>query len=278
MGRLKRSLVTEPKYARDAAALFREMKKYEEVELIDTDALVKANAAADENSLYEAVFTDTPYVDACLRRYLGRIQKCDSVEALEQVSDGVTPDCYSYSNYSFRHLRRNDYEKYACIGTKVSKAKLASYQETLAKQEAAHRELQHTIEQLKASAGFEKLDNDTEYFVRLSKAGKELGKVTGNIASLRQEITRLREGEYRALEEEKERLMARRDEKRTQQRQNQRLTNEYTRIKSQKEGEAGRIRAELDEKRASFHADTQMEAEAAEQLQSRSAQTVRSHL
>ncbi len=119
MGRLKRSLVTEPKYARDAAALFREMKKYEEVELIDTDALVKANAAADENSLYEAVFTDTPYVDACLRRYLGRIQKCDSVEALEQVSDGVTPDCYSYSNYSFRHLRRNDYEKYACIGTKV---------------------------------------------------------------------------------------------------------------------------------------------------------------
>ncbi|MDE6363533.1 MAG: hypothetical protein K2L86_04600, partial [Lachnospiraceae bacterium] len=37
MGRLKLSLVTEPKYARDAAALFREMKKYEEVELIDTD-------------------------------------------------------------------------------------------------------------------------------------------------------------------------------------------------------------------------------------------------
>ena len=120
MGRLKRSLVTEPKYARDAAALFREMKKYEEVELIDTDALVKANAAADENSLYEAVFTDTPYVDACLRRYLGRIQKCDSVEALEQVSDGVTPDCYSYSNYSFRHLRRALFPRKTGMGDKIT--------------------------------------------------------------------------------------------------------------------------------------------------------------
>ena len=278
MGRLKLSLVTEPKYARDAAALFREMKKYEEVELLDTDALVKANAAADGNSLYETVFTDTPYVDACLRRYLGHIQKCGTIEALEQVRDGVTPDCYSYSNYSFRHLRRNDYEKYACIGTRVSKTKLASYQETLAKQEAAHRELKHTIERLKASEGFEKLDNDMEYFVRLSKAGKELGNVTGNIAAIRQDITRLREGEYRALQEEKERLEARRDEKRIEQKQNQRLTNEYTRIKSQKEGEAGRLRAELDEKRAGYHADAQMEEEAANQLQTRSAQTVRNRL
>ena len=39
MGRLKLSLVTEPKYAHDAAELFREMKKYEEVDLINTDAI-----------------------------------------------------------------------------------------------------------------------------------------------------------------------------------------------------------------------------------------------
>ena len=31
--------------------------------------------------------------------------------------NGVTADCYSYNNYIFRHLKKNDYEKYACIGT-----------------------------------------------------------------------------------------------------------------------------------------------------------------
>ena len=278
MGRMKCALVTEPKYARDAAVLFREMKKYEEVELIDTDALVRANAAVDDNALYEAVFTDVPYVDACLRRYLGRIQKCDTIEALEQVRDGVTPDCYSYSNYSFRHLRRNDYEKYACIGTKVSKAKLVAYQENLQRQETAHGELKHLIDRLKASAGFEDLDNDMDYFVRLSKAGRELEKVTGNIVALRQEITRLREGEYRELQERKDRLEERREEKRIQQRQNQNLINEYTRIKSQKEGETGRLKTDLQEKSAGYQADAQMEEAAAKQLESRSAQTIRNRL
>ena len=99
MGRLKLSLVTEPKYAHDAAELFREMKKYEEVDLINTDAIAGSNSPVDDNALYEAVQTDIPYIDACLKRYLGRIRKCHTVEELERVRDGVTPDCYSYSNF-----------------------------------------------------------------------------------------------------------------------------------------------------------------------------------
>jgi len=55
------------------------------------------------------------------------------VEELHETRDGVTKDCYSYSNYIFRHLRKNDYEKYACIGTKVSKAKLLELEEEAAK-------------------------------------------------------------------------------------------------------------------------------------------------
>ncbi len=278
MGRLKLSLVTEPKYACDAAKIFREMKKYEEVELIDTNAILKANAVPEDNSLYEAVSADAPYIDACLRRYLGRIQKCENVEALERVRDGVTPDCYSYSNYIFRHLRKSDYEKYACIGTKVSKAKLAVYQENLQKQEEAHRELRHLIDRLKASAAFEALNNDVDYFVRLSQAGSELDKITGNIAALRQEIARLREGEYRELQMRKDRLEERREEKKIQQKQNQNLTNEYTRIRSQKEGEVGRLKTDLEEKLTGYQVDAQMEAEAATQLQERSAQTIRNRL
>ena len=56
------------------------------------------------------------FVDDCLKRYLGRTVKCESVEELSKVRDGVTPDCYSYSNYMFRHLREKDYTLRACIG------------------------------------------------------------------------------------------------------------------------------------------------------------------
>lgn len=278
MGRLKLSLVTEPKYAHDAAALFRGMKKYEEVDLINTDAIAKQNSSVEDNSLYEAVQTEIPYIDACLKRYLGRIQKCHTVEELERVRDGVTPDCYSYSNFIFRHLRKNDYEKYACIGTKVSKTKLAEYQENLLRQETECAEHRRRIESLKAAAGFERLDNDAAYFERLSRAGKELDKVTVHIVKLRQDIARLKEGEYRELQERKDRLEEKKKEKKIQQNQNQNLTNERTRMMSQKEGEVNRLRADLDEKRIGYKADTQIEAEITEQLQTRSGQTIRNRL
>ncbi|MBO5145288.1 MAG: AAA family ATPase [Lachnospiraceae bacterium] len=278
MGRLKLSLVTEPRYAHDAAKLFREMKKFEEVELINTAAIEKSGAATEENSLYEAVRTDIPYVDACLKRYLGRIQKCHTIEELEKVRDGVTPDCYSYSNFIFRHLRKNDYEKYACIGTKVSKTKLAEYRENLEKQETEYAELRRQIDRLKAAAGFEDLDNDTEYFVRLSKAGKELDKITGSITELRQDIERLRKGEYKELQERRERLEERRQDKKTQQEQNARLINEQTRIKSQREGELNRLRTDLAEKTTGYTPDAQLEAEVTQQLRVRSGQALRNRL
>ena len=86
--------------------------------------IVKSEPKVHDNSIYEAVHAEEPYVDQCLRRYLGRIAKCETEEELRASGNGVTADCYSYNNYIFRHLKKNDYEKYACIGTKVSKAKL----------------------------------------------------------------------------------------------------------------------------------------------------------
>ena len=93
MGRLKFSLITEPKFAHDAAAVFREMKQFEEVDLINSKAIADSEPRVMENSLYEAVETKEAYVDVCLKRYLGHIIKCHSVEELEQVKlleeDGV---------------------------------------------------------------------------------------------------------------------------------------------------------------------------------------------
>ena len=46
----------------------------------------------------------------------------------DRVRDGVTPACYSYSNFIFRHLKKRDYTTNACIGGRVSKARLAEYE------------------------------------------------------------------------------------------------------------------------------------------------------
>ena len=206
LGRLKCSLITEPAYAHEAAVMLRDMKQFEEVDLIHSDAIVKSKPTAEANSLYEAVVTKEAYVDACLKRYLGHIIKCRSVDELEQVKDGVTPDCYSYSNFIFRHLRKKDYTDFACIGSKVSKAKLAEYELEVAKLQEEARELQHMTQRLRAAHSFESLNQEPEYIVRLSGAEENLNSVTAERLALVQEIQVLRQGEYRILEEQVRKL------------------------------------------------------------------------
>ena len=71
------------------------MKRYEDVQFINSAAIMEADNPVFENSLYEAVSAKDAYVEECLKHYIGRIVKCRSVEDLEKVREGVTPDCYS---------------------------------------------------------------------------------------------------------------------------------------------------------------------------------------
>ena len=80
MGRTKLALVTEPQYAHEAAVIFKDMKQFEQVDLINTKAIMDSQPKVMEHSVYEAVSTEEAYVDVCLKRYLGRIIKCYSVD------------------------------------------------------------------------------------------------------------------------------------------------------------------------------------------------------
>ena len=199
LGWIKLSLITEPRYAHDAAVYFRAMRQYEEINLINSAAIGQSNPKIVENSLYEAVHAQESYVDLCLRRYLGRIVKCHSIEELEKVPDGVTPDCCSYSNYMFRHLRKKDYTTYACIGSKVSKAKLKEYEEAIEKLRKTYEQLQHTEKHLKAALKFESLDEGYEHLARLAKAEKELTETTSEIKHMEQVIQEMKEGAFKVL-------------------------------------------------------------------------------
>ena len=275
MGRLKFSLVTEPNVSADAAKLFREMKQFEDAELIDSAAVIKSESVVLEDSLYEAVHASEEWVDSCLKRYLGRIVKCRSVEELEQVRDGVTPDCYSYSNFIFRHLKKKDYTLGACIGGKVSRTRLAEYEEDVAKLSKELEESERVSCGLKAAREMESLKDDPEYLERLSSSARELEEVLTEKDALEQEIARLREGRFKELEEREKELRIRRDSLKNEA---MLIQNEMTRQVGTKE----RIRGEIDVKKQSleemklgYTPDKGIEAEIKESLKKRSAQSLK---
>lgn len=206
MGRLKRSLITEPQYAHEAAVLFRNMKQYENVDLINSKAIADSEPDCLEGSLYDAVKTEDAYVDVCLKRYLGHIMKCRSVEELEQVRDGVTPDCYSYSNFIFRHLKKKDYTTRACIGRRVSKARLAEYEKDVEELSRQEMQLDDLLRRLKEARDFECLKDEPSHYVKLSRAGEELARVNKKKMELEETIRSLREGAYKELEEKEQSL------------------------------------------------------------------------
>lgn len=196
LGRLKHSLITEPRYALDAAKVFRAMKRrdYEEIDLINTAAIARDASEAKEGSLYEAVTTKEPYVDQCLKHYLGRIKKCDSIEELHEVREGVTADCYSYSNYIFRHLREVDYTRYACIGTKVSRGKLKEIEDEIMELEEALLVDNQNKALLSGAKEMEQLRQSSETLLELSSAAESLEDYLRQQEKIKEEIKELEEG------------------------------------------------------------------------------------
>lgn len=275
MGKLKFSLITEPLYATDAAGIFRKMKEYEDVELINTAALEQMEPEVEEGSLYEAVTTEYPYVDQCLKRYLGRVIKCSSMEELAQVRDGVTSDCYAYSGFIFRHLKKKDYDRYACIGSRVSKSKLKEYEEQLKKAKDSWQEYEKMEQGLKAVHQLEALNMENSYLIRLSEAGKQTEQEEKELDALQEEITALQQGSLREINAKREELKQK--QKMVQQKldENVRQSMELLDKKSHLEGEMAARKEELKAKQAGSHITQEQKEETAELLKMRSVQSVR---
>ena len=274
MGRLKHSLITEPQYAHEAAVLFRNMKQYENVDLINSKAIADSKPDCMEGSLYEAVKTQEAYVDVCLKRYLGHIIKCRSVEELEQVRDGVTPDCYSYSNFIFRHLKKKDYTTRACIGRRVSKARLAEYEKDVEELSRQEMQLDDLLRRLKEARDFECLKDEPSHYVKLSRAGEELARVNKKKMELEETIRSLREGAYKELEEKEQSLQ--KQVKMVQEELDQ-TQGELARLGSrigELSGENESRRQQLEEKLQGYAPNEALEQEVWELLKKQSGQAV----
>ena len=276
MGRLKFSLITEPRYAHTAAVIFRDMKQFEDVDLINSKAIMDSEPKAMDGSLYEAVDTKEKYVDVCLKRYLGHIIKCRSVDELEQVRDGVTPDCYSYSNFIFRHLKKRDYTTNACIGGRVSKARLAEYETDVERLEKDRIQLMGIISSLKAQRGFECLKGEPEYFVGLSEASDELKAVNSQKNELEEIIRTMENGQYKELKEKKRLLEKNIDALKSAFSLNQQQINEKISQHEKIIGANEQRRAQLDDMLQGYVAREELEKQVQDMLQHSSGASVKS--
>lgn len=205
MGKLRFALITEPKYAEEAAKQFRKLSRHENIDLINAKALQESQPKSRENSLYETVICEKDYVDDCLKRFLGSIIKCQTEEEMIAAGNAITKDCYSYHNFMFRHLRKKDYEM-AFIGTKVSKVKLGEYERELEKLEKRFAALGEQISHMKLMYDYEMLTENPFDYMEFSKAGTELEETTAEIEKLHTVIDNLEKGEFRELQQREEQL------------------------------------------------------------------------
>ena len=194
---------------------------------------------------------------------------------LEQVKDGVTPDCYSYSNFIFRHLRKKDYTTNACIGEKVSKARLAEYEADVERLEKQYQELHYMTERLKAARDFESLKEESKYYVNLSGAEKELGKVNKKKTALEETIRTLQEGQYKELQQKEQSLKQQMRELQASIGENQGQMSEKIRRHENLSGANDQRRLQLEEMLQGYVPNEEIEQEVQEQLKKRSGQSLK---
>src|SRR5699024_10360576 len=143
------------------------------------------------------------YVDGCLKHFLGRMMKCRNVEELETVKDGVTRDCYSYSNYTLRHLPSRDCVQNACIGRNISKGKIRQLEEEIRRQKEEMSALEGRIRALDEARSYERISREVSEYLNLFEAGRELEGNRWRQRGLEEELERLEQaGALNTLKEE----------------------------------------------------------------------------
>lgn len=118
LGYQKLSLMVEPKYARAALKIYKDMdrKKFYRISVVDTEKAVMDALLAAPGSLAEEVEAKRDYAQAYIDFLLGKVMKCDHVEELRNHKIGVTRECVSYHNYRIQHMNPALYTASAYIG------------------------------------------------------------------------------------------------------------------------------------------------------------------
>ena len=206
----KLSLVVPPPYAKTAMRIYSELdsQKYWGAAVLDTEKTSSLQAEAQAGSLAEEVTVQAPYLESYLRRLLGRIIKCHTVEELKQSQNGITPECLSYRNFRLQYLNPDTYTKSACIGKASVKKRIRLLEEELRSCREKQDPLEELISDCDRILSLETLDRETEDYLEWLEDGKTLKKRKKEKETLLADLKRLKDADVGAWEQERASVQA----------------------------------------------------------------------
>lgn len=215
LGNNKLLLVVEPRYAREALEIYKEMdkRKYCRAAVLDTERVSENEHAVRPGALAEEVTAKTDYAAAYIRFFLGNVMKCESVEELRECRIGITPDCVLYHSYRLQHINPDLYTRRAYIGETSMRKRIRQLELKCEDLQNERLPLQETEMKIRRFLELEMLPQPTDDYMQWIKDADQIAEKEKRKKHLQEQMEQLREESVSVLEAQKNDLMNRMEEK-----------------------------------------------------------------
>ncbi len=215
LGNNKLLLIVEPKYAKDALEIYREMdkRKFFRAAVLDTERVGAEEFTVQKGALAEEVQAKESYVQAYIRFVLGNVKKCESIEELRDCKIGITPDCMLYKGFRLQHINPDNYTRRAYIGETSMRKRIQQLEQKRDELQNERLPLQEMLEEMKRILKLEMLLQPTADYMQWQKEAGQIPEKEKRKAHVIEQMKKLREESVDMLEKQKLDIMRRQDEK-----------------------------------------------------------------
>ena len=205
LGNNKLLLTVEPKYAKAAMEIYKELdpKKYYRVAVLDTERVLADEQPVLKGALAEEVEAGRDYAQAYMNFQLGKVIKCDSVDELRSCRIGITKDCVLYHSYRIQHINPDLYTRFAYIGKKSMRQRVKLLEEFIRKLQEEMEPLQTMLKDGERVLGLEFLSQDLEVYLGWKKDKADYLEKQQEQKDLRERLEQLKSQNVAAWEEER---------------------------------------------------------------------------
>ena len=215
LGNNKLLLIVEPKYAKDAMEIYREMdkRKFFRAAVLDTERVNAEEFAVQKGALAEEVEAKESYVQAYIRFVLGNVKKCESIEELRDCKIGITSDCVLYKGFRMQHINPDNYTRRAYIGETSMRKRILQLERKQGELQNERLPLQEMLEEIKRILEFEMLLQPTADYMQWQNEAGQISEKEKRKAHVIEQMKKLREESVDMLEKQKLDIVRRQEEK-----------------------------------------------------------------
>ena len=215
LGNNKLLLIVEPKYAKDAMEIYREMdkRKFFRAAVLDTERVSAEEFTVQKGALAEEVQAKESYVQSYIRFVLGNVKKCESIEELRDCKIGITPDCVLYKGFRLQHINPDNYTRRAYIGETSMRKRIQQLEQKRDELQNERLPLQEMLEEMKRILKLEMLLQPTADYMQWQKEAGQIPEKEKRKVHVIEQMKKLREESVDMLEKQKLDIMHRQEEK-----------------------------------------------------------------